>query len=295
MSAAISISTGRPYGVKRVCAAWDLARSTFYAAPPQSKPARRGTSPAVTDEELYALIADDLKCSPFTGEGHRPVWARLRVAGVRTSRRRVLRLMREHGLLSPRRVRQGKGLSHEGTITTDAPDLMWGTDGTRVQTVEDGMCWIFTAVDHYSCEVVGSHVCKRGDRFAALQPVAQGLAKHFGDVTADVGRGLALRMDNGTQYVSDHFRNQVRFWGVEASYAFIEQPQTNGVAERFFRTLKDQIIHGRIYHTVAELRAAVSAFIDLFNEQWRPEKNGFRSPSETRIAWYASRGMEVAA
>lgn len=217
------------------------------------------------------------------------------MAGVRTSRRRVLRLMREHGLLSPRRVRQGNGASHEGTITTDAPDLMWGTDGTRVQTAEEGMCWIFAAVDHYGCEVVGVHVCKRGDRFAALQPVAQGMATHFGGLAADAGRGLALRLDNGSQYVSDHFRNQLRFWGIEASYAFIEQPQTNGVAERFFRTLKEQIIYGRIYRTVAELRAAVEEFIELYNEQWLPEKNGFRSPSAVRREWYASRDMEVAA
>jgi len=142
---------------------------------------------------------------------------------------------------------------------------------------------------------VGRHVCKRGDRFAALQPVAQGLARHFGGVTADAGRGLSLRMDNGTQYVSEHFRNQVRFWGVEASYAFIEQPQTNGVAERFFRTLKEQIIYGRVYRTVAELREAVETFIDLYNEHWLPEKNGFMSPSATRAAWYAQHGMEVAA
>jgi transposase InsO family protein len=58
----------------------------------------------------------------------------------------------------------------------------------------------------------------------------------------------------------------------------IEQPQTNGVAERVLRTLKEQIIHGRIYRTVAELRAAVEAFVDLYNEQWLPEKNGFMSP-----------------
>ena len=126
------------------------------------------------------MIADDLEHSPFTGEGHRPVWARLRIAGVRVSRRRVLRLMREHNLLSPHRVRTGAGASHDGTITTDAPDLMWGTDGTRVMTVEEGMCWIFTAVDYFDCEVVGHHVCKRGNRLAALQPVAQGVMKHFG-------------------------------------------------------------------------------------------------------------------
>lgn len=295
MSAATSISTGRPYGVRRVCSILGVARSTFYATPPETEPARRGPAPQVCDEELHAMIEDDLDRSPFTGEGHRPVWARLRVSGVRVSRRRVLRLMREHGLLSPRRVRQGAGSSHDGTITTDVPDLMWGTDGTRVLTSDEGMCWVFTAVDHFNCEVVGRHVCKRGDRFAALQPVAQGLLAHFGGVGADVGRGLSLRMDNGTQYVSDHFRNQVRFWGMETSYAFIEQPQGNGVAERFFRTMKEQIIYGRIYRTVAEVRAAVETFVELYNDQWRPEKNGFMSPSETRDAWYAQAAQEVAA
>lgn len=295
MSAAVSASTGRPYGVKRVCETWGVARSTFYAAPSDFEPARRGPVPGVSDEELFAMIEDDLAKSPFTGEGHRPVWARLRIAGVRVSRKRVLRLMREHNLLSPRRVRSGEGASHDGTITTDAPDLMWGTDGTRVMTVDEGMCWIFTAVDHFNCEVVGHHVCKRGDRFAALQPVAQGLTRHFGGTSADTGRGLSLRMDHGTQYVSGHFRNQVRFWGVEASYAYVEQPQGNGVAERFFRTLKEQIIYGRIYRNVAELREAVDTFVTLYNEQWRPEKNGFRSPSERRDAWYARQDQRTAA
>jgi len=122
MSAVVSTSTGRSYGGKRVCSAWgvNVTRSTFYAAPPEAEPARRGPAPQVCDEELHAMIVDDLERSPFIGEGHRMVWARLRVAGVRVSRRRVLRLMREHNLLSPRRVRQGEGVSHDGRITTDA-------------------------------------------------------------------------------------------------------------------------------------------------------------------------------
>ena len=81
-----------------------------------------------------------------------------------------------------------------------------------------------------------------------------GLAGLYGSTAAGAARGLALRMDHGSQYLSDHFTNQIKFWGIQPSYAFVAEPQTNGVAERFNRTLKEQIIHGRIYRNIAELR-----------------------------------------
>src|ERR671919_1984011 len=58
---------------------------------------------------LVAAIRALLAASPFHGEGHRKIWARLRFAGIRTSKRRVLRLMREHGLLAPARVGRPHG------------------------------------------------------------------------------------------------------------------------------------------------------------------------------------------
>ena len=85
---------------------------------------------------------------------------------------------------------------------------------------------------------------------AALQPISMGLAGLYGSTAAGAARGLALRMDHGSQYLSDHFTNQIKFWGIQPSYAFVAEPQTNGVAERFNRTLKEQIIHGRIYRAV---------------------------------------------
>jgi hypothetical protein len=73
-------------------------------------------------------------------------------------------------------------------------------------------------------------------------------------------------MDSGTHTSSRitsarSFRNRVRFRGVEASYAFIEQPQTNGVAERFFKSLKEQIVYSRIHRAVAEGREAVEILV----------------------------------
>ena len=253
MSAATSPGTGLAYGLRRVCAAWGMARSSFYAMTSgqhaEQPPAkRRGPKPAISDQALLVAIEADLEASPWEGEGYRKVWARLRVCrDIRVARKRVLRLMRENNLLSPHRCRRRGGNPHDGEIITHAPNLMWGTDGVRVFTVDDGWGWIFTAVEHWNAECVGWHVCKRGDRFAALQPISMGLAGLYGSTAAGAARGLALRMDHGSQYLSDHFTNQIKFWGIQPSYAFVAEPQTNGVAERFNRTLKEQIIHGRIY------------------------------------------------
>ena len=55
----------------------------------------------MSDDALTTAIRGVLAASPFHGEGHRKVWARLRYAGTRTSMRRVLRLMRQNNLLAP--------------------------------------------------------------------------------------------------------------------------------------------------------------------------------------------------
>jgi transposase InsO family protein len=288
MSAAVSPVTDRRYGVDLVCRMWDVPRSTFYAQAPReatecTKPKRRGPQPKISDEALLEAIKDDLDRSPFVGEGHRKVRARLRVLDqIRVSKTRVLRVMRENNLLSPHRSRKGEGKAHEGTIITDEPNVMWGTDGAKVFTLDDGWVWVFSTVEHWNAECVGWHVCKQGTRFNALEAVRMGIENHFGSVAGDAARGLALRLDHGSQYISDHFREQIRYWGITASWAFVEEPQTNGVVERYNRTLKEQAIYGRIFRNVEEVRVAVKAFVNRYNEEWLVEKMRFRSPAQAR-------------
>lgn len=293
MSRETSAGSDKPYGLERVCRVLDFPRSTIYAQQKRESargvslhPVRRGPKPAVPDTDLLLAIRTDLDASPFIGEGHRKVWARLRILwSIRVSRARVLRLMRENALLSPHRRPQGAVNLHDGTITTDRPNDMWGTDGIRIETVDQGWVWVFVAVDHFDACCVGLHVVKTGNRFAALQPIAQGLQSEFGATGAEAGRGLTLRMDHGTQYTADDFINQVKFWGVTPSFAYVAEPQTNGVAERFNRTLKEQAIHGRDFRNVEAVRVAVTEFKERYNHHWRLEKLGFMSPLEARQAY----------
>jgi len=239
--------------------------------------------PRSTDAALLALIRADLAASPFRGEGHRKVFGRLRyVQGHRVGRNRILRLMRAHRLLSPHRSAPVPAKAHDGRIVTDAPNVRWATDGAKVWTSDDGWLWLFATVEHWNGECLGHHVCKRGDRFAAYEPVAQAVARIFGLTGRDVARGVELRHDHGTQYLTDYFQGQSRFHGFTPSFAFVGEPETNGVVERFNRTLKEQVIHGVTYRNRDELAAAVTTFVDTYNREWRLEKLCYKSPLEAR-------------
>ena len=245
----------------------------------------------MSDAALVEAIRRLLRDSPFHGEGHRKLWARLRFAGIRTSRRRVLRLMREHDLLAPQRVGRPRGpRAHDGTITTERIDLMWGTDLTSVMTGQ-GQAAVFVAVDHCSAECVGVHASRRADRFAALEPVRQAVREHFGAFAKGVAAGLALRHDHGSQYVSHDFQAEVRFLGITSSPAFVREPEGDGCAERFIRTLKENLSWVRPFATVEELRLALQAFKELYNRTWIIARHGYQTPAQVRAGQIAAMPM----
>jgi putative transposase len=285
MSQRVSPATDQVYGLERVTRIWRISRATVYRhrrRPAEVKRERPGPLGAMSDQDLVGAIRQLLRDSVFHGEGYRKLWARLRFAGVRTSRRRVLRLTREHGLLAHQRAGRPRGpRAHDGTITTDQVDLMWGTDLTSVTTGE-GQAAVFVAVDHCSAECAGIHASRSADRFQALEPIRQGVRERFGAFAKGVADGLALRHDHGSQYVSHHFQSEIRFLGVASSPAFVRQPEGNGCAERFIRVLKESLLWVRRFDTVEELRLALQAFKQTYNRSWIIERHGYRTPAQVR-------------
>jgi transposase InsO family protein len=141
---------------------------------------------------------------------------------------------------------------------------------------------IFAAIDHCTAECVGIHVVKKAHRFEALEPIRQGVREQFGDFSGGIAAGLWLRHDHGSVYMSDDFQKEIRFLGMESSPSFVRQPEGNGCIERFFRTVKEQLLWIRRFRDIDELRVALSEFRDRYNRSWILEKLGYRTPLQAR-------------
>jgi putative transposase len=272
--------------IATVCRVTGAPRSTIYHR--RSRGACLGVRPGpktdVSDDELTELIRTVITTCPFAGEGHRKVRARLRREHQLTvGKNRVLRLMRHAGLLAPQRApRRRRPRPHDGTVTTDAPNVRWGTDATMAWTRTDGWVWAFVLVDHHTDEA-WCHVAKIGNRFAALQPVYDAVIDRFGRLGPNLARGIKLRHDWGSQYRAHHFQGSLTWLGITDDAAFVGELQGNGVAERFIRTLKEQCLWARLYEDVDDLRQAVAAFTTTYNHEWLIERLGHRTPHEAFI------------
>ena len=146
----------------------------------------------------------------------------------------------------------------------------------------EGQAAVFIAVDHCSAECVGIHASARATRHEALEPIRQGVRHSFGAFGADVAKGLKVRHDHGSQYMSGDFQREVRFLGAESSPAFVRAPEGNGCAERFIRTLKENLLWVRWFDTIEELRQELLAFQKTYNEEWLIERHGHRPPAAIR-------------
>jgi transposase InsO family protein len=286
--------------VDLLCLLLGVAKSSYYDYLRQKKQKAQGhkkkkPGPKVQldDAALLEAIRRVMTASPFVTEGVKKIHARLRRQGLKVARHRVNRVMREHGLLSPQRHEQGEEKTHEGTIIPDAINQIWGTDGTLFGTIHGDLLWLFAVIDHFSDEVLGWHIVEvgQGDRFAALEPVKQAVRRIRGCVGKDIGNGIAIRHDWGPQYIAHDFKKELKFLGLRNSPALVHEPQTNGVIERFFKTLKWECLWIENIRDAAHAREVVGRWMETYNTEWLIERHGHRTPREVRQACQACQSV----
>ena len=216
----------------------------------------------------YALNPADLAAAPFTGEGHR------KVVGPPALCRRPPRGPQPHPAADARTTCSRptarparRPRPTDGRIVTAGPNLRWATDGAKVWTVDDGWPWLFTMIEHWNAECLGHHVCKRGDRFAAYEPVAQALTHVFGASGAGAPAASNCATTTAANTSPAIFKARAASGASRPASPSSANPRPSALPNVSTTPLKEQIIHGRPHRNRAELAAAVTAFVATYNRE----------------------------
>ena len=105
---------------------------------------------------------------------------------------------------------------------------------------------------------------------------------HMGGFGKAIALGLGLRHDWGSQYRAKQFQAEIKWLGIRSTSAYVGEPECNGVAERFIRTLKEECIHLHDFDNLEEARAVIGAFIERYNNGWLLQRHGYLTPARAR-------------
>ncbi len=281
--------TGKRYPVRMVLRVAGLSSSTFYGKKKKSKEDKRGPKSPISDEKLKEEIEATIEELPFYGVGYKKIHARLQrklnTTGYSVSKNRVYTIMRKENLLQKAPGGSGSSRIHDSSIITEQPNMMWGTDGKKFFTRRNGWCWLFGVIDHFNSEIVGYTVVKYGDRFEAAKAVQQSIQHRYGRLETHCAWGLEIRCDLGSQYTSTYFKNTMEHYGIQISYSWARSPECNGIIERFFRTIEEQVFSINDFDTIEDAIEAIGKFIEQYNNEWMLERLGYKSPREAFIEY----------
>ena len=99
-----------------------------------------------------------------------------------------------------------------------------------------------------------------------MESIRQGVTKHLGAVAKDTATELQLRHGHGSNSMFNDFQKKIAFLGIKASSSFEREPEGNGVAERFMRSLKENLLWVRGFEIIEELRLALIDLVRLYYE-----------------------------
>ncbi len=267
------------HSIAEMCAMLEVSRSGFYAwcRRPESKH-------AVEDRRLSVLVRESHERSKRR-YGSPRVHRELRKHGERTSRKRVVRLMREQALVARKRRRYKCTTmsDHDQPVAANlldrcfeaaAPNQRWVGDTTELY-IGGGRAKLFLAaiLDLYSRFVVGWALSAVNDRHLTLKALDMALRRRCPDA------GLLHHSDQGSTYASEDYQEELKKNGIVCSMSRKGNCYDNAAMESWFSTVKSEL--GEHFESYGIAKAELFDYIEVFYNQQRLHSSlDYATPAE---------------
>jgi putative transposase len=269
------------YAVRDACQALGISRSAYYAAQKGRSPKSRRD--LVVDNLLVTLMKQIKDAHIFWGYRRVWAWLRFRLAVV-VNQKRVRRLMKEHGLMVPRRIHKVKRTPQRSKPRLNRPGQIWGMDMTKF--IIDGLGWVYLVIilDWYTKKIVGWDMALRSKTAEWRRALDMAINREFPNGVR--GQGLNLVSDNGSQPTSVAFMRATGELGINQIFTSYNNPKGNADTERVIQTIKQELIWVNEFKGYEEARDKFRQWVENdYNKLYLYEKLGYRSPVEFEI-WY---------
>jgi len=266
------------YGVSTLCRRLGVSRGGYYAW------LKRGASARTRRDAELGEVIESVFVESRRTYGRPRIAAELRARGVKTSEKRIARLMRQRGLVARPRRRfrpkttdssHGKGASPnllEQRFNASAPNEIWCSDITYLRT-ESGFVYLCVVLDLFTRAVVGWSVARHMRAELVLR------ALEMAEGRAAPQRGLVVHSDRGSQYASDDVRRWLKARGFVQSMSRKGNCYDNAPAESFFSTLEFELVMHTRWTGLAESARELFDYIEIFYNRRRLHSAlGFVSP-----------------
>ncbi len=244
---------------------------------------RPHTSRADRSEDMRIVEA----CGEKPAYGYRRVvWWLKRKQQLEVNGKRVLRVMRERGLL----VRQGRyrviRKKDWSRVEAPQPNLVWQSDMTKVWAgPSTGWSYLVSVIDCCTREIVGWDLSLRCRSAEALSALDSAVLNHL--PRGPRGLGLTLATDNGTQFTSARYVETLNRLGIQHRRTAYNHPEGNSYIERFHRSLKEEEVWINEYQSFDHARQSIARWIEEYNHD-RPHRGlRGRTPHEASAQFQA--------
>jgi putative transposase len=251
----------------------NLSRSTYYHKPKNA---------SEDDPELINRIEAIIE--EFSGYGYRRVTHELHRRGDPINHKKVLRIMRERGLLRKHKRRwvQTTDSNHghriypnllENLVVT-GPNQVWVADITYI-AIQFGFVYLAVILDLFARRAVGHAVSRHIDTALCLEALRMAIADRHPP------KGIIHHSDRGVQYASHDYVDELLKHGFRISMSRKGNPYDNATAESFIKTLKSEEVYLWEYRTLEDVQIRLPFFIqEVYNRKRLHSSLGYQPPVE---------------